>query len=45
MNPTPHPIAKIFAPMVFLTLALLTVGFSFGQAEAQGPETQATASK
>jgi len=40
MNPNPHPFAKVFGPVVFLSLALLTLGFSFGPAEA---ETTATA--
>jgi len=35
MNSTPHPIAKVFAPLVFLSLALLTLGFSFGPAGAE----------
>jgi len=30
----PHPIAKVFAPAVFLLLALLSVGMSFGSADA-----------
>jgi hypothetical protein len=37
-----HPIAKIFGPVVFLSLALLALGFSFGPAEAQGPESPTT---
>jgi hypothetical protein len=37
MNPNPHPVAKIFAPVVFLTLALLTVGFSFAPEQAEPP--------
>ena len=32
-----HPFAKIFAPVVFLSLALHSAGFSFGPAHAQGP--------
>ena len=34
---TPHPFARVFAPAVFLSLALLSLGFSFGPAQAQGP--------
>ena len=45
----PHPIAKIFAPVVFLTLALLTVGFSFTPEQAESPASlnaaQATSSR
>jgi hypothetical protein len=33
----PHPFAKAFAPAVFISLALLSLGFSFGSAQAQGP--------
>ena len=33
----PHPIAKVFAPTVFLTLALLSLAISFGNAQAQAP--------
>ena len=40
MNPQHHPLAKIFAPVVFLSLALLSLGFSFGPAEAQAPAAQ-----
>ena len=32
-----HPIARVFAPAVFLSLVLLSLGFSFGSAQAQGP--------
>lgn len=35
----PHPLAKIFAPAVFLSLALLSVGFSFSPAQADEPES------
>ena len=34
-----HPIAKVFAPTIFLALVVLALGFSFGsaqQAQAQG---------
>jgi len=34
-----HPFAKVFGPVIFLSLALLTLGFSFGPAEAQPPES------
>ncbi len=30
-----HPIAKVFGPAVFFSLALLTLGFSVGSAQAQ----------
>ena len=43
MNPNPHPIAKIFAPIVFSTLALLTVGMAFTPAQADQPEAVAAA--
>jgi hypothetical protein len=39
-----HPFAKVFAPIVFLSLALLTLGFSFGPAEAQPPASVTAAS-
>ena len=39
----PHPIAKVFAPLVFLSLALLTLGFSFGPAHGQGPASATAA--
>jgi hypothetical protein len=39
----PNPIAKMFAPVVFLLLALLTLGFSFGPSEAQAPVSPAAA--
>ena len=32
-----RPIARVFAPAVFLSLVLLSLGFSFGSAQAQGP--------
>jgi hypothetical protein len=32
-----HPIARVFAPAVFLSLVLLSLAFSFGSAQAQGP--------
>ena len=32
---TPHPVAKLFAPAVFLSLALLTLAMSFGPAQAE----------
>jgi hypothetical protein len=32
-----HPIAKVFAPAVFLSLILLSLAFSFGPAQAQQP--------
>ena len=32
-----HPIAKVFEPAVFISLALLTLGFSFGPAHAEQP--------
>ena len=39
MHPmNPHPIAKIFAPAVFGSLALLSVGFMFTPAQADEPE-------
>ena len=31
-----HPFARVFAPAVFLSLALLALAFSFGPAQAQG---------
>jgi len=34
MNTT-HPVAKIFAPAVFASLAFLTLGFSLGTAQAE----------
>ena len=40
----PHPIAKVFAPTVFLVLALLSVGFSFGSGEAPAHPDAAPAS-
>jgi hypothetical protein len=43
VNSHPHPIAKVFAPLVFLSLALLTLGFSFGPAQAELPESANTA--
>jgi hypothetical protein len=33
----PHPFARVFAPAVFISLVLLSLGFSFGPAQAQGP--------
>lgn len=47
MDKNPHPIAKIFAPIVFSTLALLSVGMAFTPAQADEPEapTQATQSR
>ena len=33
----PHPIAKVFAPAVFLSLILLSLAFSFGSVQAQPP--------
>lgn len=33
----PHPVAKFFAPVVFASLALLSVGFSFSPAQAEQP--------
>jgi hypothetical protein len=39
----PHPIAKLFAPVIFLSLALLTMGFSFGPEPSPGPETPVAA--
>ena len=38
-----HPIAKVFAPTVFLALVLLSLGFSFGPAQAQGPASPTAA--
>jgi len=32
-----HPIARAFGPAVFLALAFLTLGFSFGPAHGQEP--------
>jgi len=40
----PHPIAKVFAPTVFLLLALLSVGMSFGSADAPASPDAAPAS-
>jgi hypothetical protein len=37
VTPHPHPIAKVFAPTIFFALVLLSLGFSFGSAQAQGP--------
>lgn len=39
----PHPVAKIFGPAVFLSLALLTLGFSFGPAHAEQPASVSAA--
>ena len=33
----PHPLAKVFAPAVFLSLVLLSLAFSFGPVQAQSP--------
>ena len=41
----PHPIARAFAPAVFLSLVLLSLGFSFGSAQAQGPASPIAAPK
>jgi len=38
-----HPFARVFAPAVFLSLVLLSVAFSFGPAQAQGPASQLAA--
>lgn len=40
MTPHPHPIAKIFAPVVFGALALLTMGMSFGPGQTDQPESE-----
>lgn len=42
---TPHPVAKIFAPVVFASLALLSVGFAFTPAQADQPESVAPSVK
>ncbi|MDP1591509.1 MAG: hypothetical protein Q8M07_27380 [Prosthecobacter sp.] len=39
----PHPFAKIFAPVVFGALALLTVGMSFGPGQVDQAEIVAEA--
>ena len=36
----PHPAAKIFAPIVFGALALLSVGMAFGPAQADQPTSE-----
>jgi hypothetical protein len=38
-----HPIARVFAPAVFLSLVLLSLAFSFGPAQAQPPASQTVA--
>ena len=40
---TPHPIAKIFAPVVFGSLALLSVAMAFSPAQADEPATETQA--
>lgn len=39
----PHPVAKLFAPVVFASLALLSVGFAFSPAQAEEPEAMTEA--
>jgi len=38
---TPHPLAKIFAPLVFSSLALLGVAMAVSSAQADEPTTAA----
>lgn len=40
---TPHPFARIFAPLVFAGLGLLTVGMSLGPLQAEQAEVVAEA--